>query len=292
MNTTLHTLRKGPHGNQAFLVAAALVCMAAALAVGLAYPPLWRFAVSAALVVLGTAALLTLLAIGRLRAQLNDAYYAASLYAGLREADWHIEDLFTDGAAANPSLQLFHFKVLRLLKPRRVLELGSGQTTKLLSAYASANPDARVLTLEQDAAWSARIKPTVAHDFRHVAVETTRLSVPAAGLDTATLWYKEVAELREQKFDYVLVDGPYAGTAGGGPVPYARAGILRYMPRLLAESFVVVFDDAERAGESMTVDAFGAVLRASAIPHQRFALHGVKTQVVFCSPTLAFLRSI
>jgi hypothetical protein len=64
------------------------------------------------------------------------------------------------------------------------------------------------------------------------------------------------------------------------------------MPSVLAPSFVIVFDDAERHGESMTVNAMDAVLRASGIRFVRFSRYGIKTQVVFCSEDYTFLRSI
>lgn len=287
----LHTLRKGRHGQEVLLVAATLLVMAAALLVGLVAPAVWPAAVSFALVALGGIAFLALTVLTRLRAAIDDTRCFVSVHAGLNAAGWVIPDLFMDGAAGSPSLQLFHFKVLRLIQPQSVLEIGSGQTTKLLSAYAAGHPTAKVLTIEQDEAWWSRAKADVRHDFRHAALEERRLSVPEARLEITTPWYKDIPDLRERKFDYVLVDGPDYGT-GGGYVPYARSGILAYMPALLADSFVVVFDDAERAGEIMTIDAFETLLRARSVPYRRFALHGVKNQVVFCSPSWSFLRSV
>jgi hypothetical protein len=90
----------------------------------------------------------------------------------------------------------------------------------------------------------------------------------------------------------LLVDGPDHGGPGTQFVDYARSGILQYMPDLLAPKFIVVFDDAERYGETMTINALDALLRATDIPFVRFARHGMKSQVAFCSPEFAFLRSV
>jgi hypothetical protein len=203
------------------------------------------------------------------RAKLNDVHDAITLESGLRRAGYAPDDFFTDQAAANPSLQLLHFKILRLLKPKRVLELGSGQTTKLLSCYKLQNPDSYVLSIEQDGQWFRQFGPKL-----------------------ATTWYKDLPEFHGKPFDYLLVDGPDHGGLGTDYTPYARSGLLDYVPSILAPAFIVVFDDAERYGESMTINAMAAILRAHSIPFIRFTRQGVKTQVVLCSTEFAFLRSI
>jgi hypothetical protein len=226
-----------------------------------------------------------------LRAKLNDVQDAISLENGLRRAGYELTDFFTDEAAGNPSLQLLHFKILRLCRPQQILELGSGQTTKLLSCYQRQNPSAYILTLEQDERWQKQIREQVAHDCRHVSLEPKEFTCAGTGLKLRTHWYQDLPELHQRKFDYMLVDGPDHGGPGTDHVDYARSGILRYMPDILADHFVIVFDDAERRGESMTIKALDAILRAGAIRFVRFARYGIKTQAVFCSPDFAFLRS-
>ena len=114
---------------------------------------------------------LVLLTLGRLKAKLNDVHYLVSLEYGLQRAGYKLNDFFVDEAAGNPSLQLFHLKVLRLCRPKAILELGSGQTTKTLSAYAQENPSAYVLTLEQDKSWVQRLQPQILHEYRHNELE-------------------------------------------------------------------------------------------------------------------------
>ena len=227
-----------------------------------------------------------------LRAKLNDTQNAISLEAGLSRAGYDPVDFFTDGSAANPSLQLLHLKILRICRPQRVLELGSGQTTKLLSCYARENSSAYILSLEQDESWVKILKEHVAHDYRHVPLQSTQFVCKGSDLSLATMWYHDLPELREGQFDYVLVDGPDMGAIATGRTTYARSGILQHMPAILSPSFVVVFDDAERYGEIMTVNAFEDILKANKIRYVRFAVHGVKTQEVFCSRDRSYLRFV
>jgi hypothetical protein len=286
-----YKLNRGPHRNAvvgAFLASALVLALLSVEVIREPSRAPTAIAVAAILLALDVAvALLNLL-----RAKLNDVHHAISLEAGLRRAGYEPADLFTDGAAASPSLQLFHLKVLRFCRPRRVLELGSGQTTKLLSCYAREDPSAYVLTLEQDEGWMERLGPHVAHHYLHVPLEPVEFTCKGTDLRLATRWYQDRPELRDAPFDYILIDGPDPGTRGTEHTDYSRCGILRLMPDILAPSFVVVFDDAERYGEIMTIDALAAILDACRVPYLRFSIHGIKSQTVFCSPDRSFLQAI
>ncbi len=104
-----------------------------------------------------------------------------------------------------------------------------------------------------------------------------------------TRWFQPVPELGTQKFNLILVDGPDLGLE---TVPFSRAGILEHIPEIIAESFIIIFDDAERMGESMTIKAIERIFRVNGRPFMRHDIFGVKTQTVFYSPDHAFLRSI
>ncbi len=288
-------LKNRPHGTAvlvAFCIALVGLC---SLAVGLIAES-WLSRATA--IGLGCALLLLCFLFAmlvNLRAKINDVQDAISLENGLVRSGYELTDFFTDEAAGNPSLQLLHFKILRLCRPQQILELGSGQTTKLLSCYHRQNPSAFILTLEQDERWIKRIQDQVTHDYRHLALEPKQFICAGTGLRLTTTWYQDLPELHERKFDYVLIDGPDHGgwaTPGTDHVDYSRCGILQYMPGLLAPEFIIVFDDAERYGETMTINALDAIFRAGGIRFVRFVRYGIKMQVVFCSPSIAFLRSV
>jgi hypothetical protein len=123
-------------------------------------------------------------------------------------------------------------------------------------------------------------------------LERMQVSCEVPKLSITTLWYRDVPELHGNRFDYILVDGPDHGTLGTEHTSFSRSGILHYMPAILAPSFVVVFDDAERYGEIMTVKALEDILEESEIRYVRFAINGIKTQIVVCSPDYSFLEAI
>ena len=285
-------LTSGPHGG---VVAAALLLLGiscAALAVGALAPTVWRLGVAVAIVSMGTVQVAALVVLNRLRAKVNDAHYATSLDAGLERAKYDVPDFFADGAAGTPSLQLYSLKILLFCRPKAILELGSGQTTKLLSHYARQHPEVYVLTLEQSEAWADRVKDQIAHDYRYVPLAPKTFTCRGTGERVTTRWYADVPDLATRKFNYILVDGPDLGGLGTDYTAYSRGGVLEYMPSMLAESFVVMFDDAERAGEQMTIAAFKRILDASRVRYASFVIHGIKEQVIICSPDWAFLGSV
>jgi hypothetical protein len=287
-----YQLKNRPHG--AFAVGAIIGALVGlfSLAVGIMAPDSLAHALA-----IGLGCTLVLLALlvamlVKVRAKLNDVQDVISLENGLRRAGYELSDFFTDEAAGNPSLQLLHFKILQLCRPQQILELGSGQTTKLISCYQTQNPSTNALTLEQNESWFNQIRNLVIHEYRYVQLEPKEFTCEGTGLHLKTDWYMNISELHQRKFNYVLVDGPDHGGPGFDHVDYARCGILQYMPGLLAPSFIIVFDDAERYGETMTIGALEGILRASSIPFFRFGRYGMKTQVALCSPDFGFLRSV
>lgn len=241
-------------------------------------------------------ALVTLL-LSRLTGKVNDVRALVSFDMGLRQAGYPLTDFFSEGAFAGPTLQLFLLKCLRFVGPRRILELGSGQTTKVLAAYHRANPGTHVVTLEQDEAWAKILLPQITidgvrHDYRLCPLEDRTLAVPGVAEPIRTQWYSGATDLSTQRFDLILVDGPNHGGHGTDFVPYSRAGLLEYIPSILDDNWVMIFDDADRYGDIMTITAFQAILHEAGRAHFRFELHGEKTQSVFCSASLGFLRSV
>jgi hypothetical protein len=288
---------KGP---LASVIAAVIVGAAFAipfLVAGFAIPGLrWLGGVlSLSYLILASTAQLLILA--RLYTKTADVGNSVSLNGYLMRSGYAPAAFFVDGASATPSLQLMLVKVLALCRPRTILELGSGQTTKILTIYARESPSSEVLTLEQDATWHALLMDSVPfsanHAYRLAPLESRSVSIPDRRTTISTKWYGGAdAELETHRFELILVDGPDSGGPGLQGGPYSRCGIVSQLPERLAESFVIIFDDAERYGERMTIRVVDSLLRARGVRFARFAVHGVKTQIVFCSPDCDFLATV
>lgn len=89
-----------------------------------------------------------------------------------------------------------------------------------------------------------------------------------------------------RKFQLISIDGPF----GGGS--FSRVDALELIPQHLAESFAIIMDDCERAGEQATLELLLARLRAHGVKFVSGAYFGSKCVTVICSPDLRFLCSL
>ena len=262
------------------------------LTTSLLYPPLQSTALVLALCLLAILGAAIILLIARLRDKIDDVQATLSLEFGLARAGHSPVNFFYDEAAATPSLQLLHFKILQFCRPASILEIGSGQTTKLLSYYSKENAAAEVITLEQDRAFWEILKPLICHTYVHAEIRPAEFKCHGTGRAVATQWFDADALLLGKKFEYILVDGPDHADPNGTFIPLYRGGILKFIPQILAQQFAIVFDDADRLSDRTTVDALKDILRANQIKHVSFDRHGIKTQAVICSPNWSFIRTV
>lgn len=225
----------------------------------------------------------------RLRGQVNDLHYEIALRDQLKHAGYVVPGLYCDGFAANPSFLLLLLKVLEAVAPRRILELGSGTTTVVLAQYRRRTGTCEVVTLEHDPAWASRVQeragaPDPGQQIVVRPLEPVLVELPEIGLALRTAWYAGADALLREPFNLIVVDGPV------GTKLFSRSGILPYLPGLLSSPFVLIFDDAERAGESTTIRALRRLLSARGVDYRAFEVRGSRAQYVLCSPSLAFLE--
>lgn len=154
-----------------------------------------------------------------------------------------IEDrYFPLRSAANYSLLYLILRVVTELPIRRVLELGCGQTTLLLDDLARCRT-LDVTSFEQDPVWARRLQDKVAHRVWQVPLVERNVR----GVDCHT--YDTLPRDLGHPVDLIIVDGPR------GRRRNSRWGVLEYVETLLAQDFVIIFDDAQRKGEQDTIAA-------------------------------------
>jgi hypothetical protein len=233
--------------------------------------------------------ILSIILLLRLSAKMNDLHYELSLHTNLQSLNYDPKDFYFDGAAGNPSLLLLLMKCLRFCQPSKILELGSGQTTKLLAYYYRDNPNTYVLTLEHNKYWSDIFVPYITHnekyhDYRFSPLKDINFKSPGTDTKIQTKWFDIGNEIKLHKFNLILVDGPNMANT------YSRSGFLQYLPDILDEKFIIIFDDAERYGEIMTINLLKALFNYSKIDFVCFEVNGIKRQLVFCSNHYKFLQ--
>ena len=178
------------------------------------------------------------------------------------------------GGAANYSLLYKLYKIYDIVKPQNVLEFGLGQTTKLSYQYAEANPNVKIIAIDDNKDWTEIYKKQITmpknlnitslalQDFRYKGEVLQKLN-EYKGLNRV---------IGKTKFDLVIVDGPI-----GYDKEYSRTNIVS-LSDSLAEDFIVIFDDAERIGEQRTINIFKQELAKNNVGFEAFDIAGSKTQ--------------
>ena len=94
------------------------------------------------------------------------------------------------------------------------------------------------------------------------------------------------AAFENQKFDFILVDGPF------GSEHYSRSQITQLAKSNLAETFCTIINDCNRIGEQETVAEVKNVLKRNNIRYAINKYYGLSDYVVICSEDLKFLTSL
>lgn len=170
----------------------------------------------------------------------SEAVWAQIFNNTISESLWLKDKTFSPGrwAVGYPYLYVM-YRVLNETRPKRILELGLGQSTRMIAQYAAAFQDVEHIVVEQDKTWTEFFAQNTSLSPRtkivHLpVVETNYLD------DDRTLVYQDFEKLCEgKKFDLVSSDGP----AHSQSHKYRRVELVKLIPDHLADSFCIILDD-------------------------------------------------
>jgi len=188
------------------------------------------------------------------------------------------------GWAANHGLLYLVARCFTELPVTHVLELGAGQSSILLSQLNDRlKRQATISTVEHDKQWADRIQSQVSH-----RVTVTDL-VPKTIEGHTIRHYGGAYFDASVRYDFVLVDGP---PANKGDDALNRLGAVELVANNLAESFVLIVDDAERRGEDMLIGSIRRKLQKNGRDFKEAAIMAAKRQHIFaagsCSSAVFF----
>ncbi len=217
--------------------------------------------------------------------ELKELNYAHLLHDGMRESSWVKNQTFDlHNWAANYSFIYLLFRILDKMGPRNILEFGLGQTTKLTTQYiAHKNPEAYLNVCEHNVDWIKIYQPELPK-HEHIRINHLDLEYFEYRRKRNDKYAGLLELVGDQKFDLIIVDGP---VGGGKNLP--RSNVVDLIGHgNLSEDFVIIFDDAERAGEKNTIKKAQAALREKSIAFQTFERFGIKRQAYIVSVSRSF----
>ena len=219
----------------------------------------------------------------------KEILWAETFNNTISDSNWLKDKSFSPGRWAVGYQYLYAvYRILNAVKPKKILELGLGQSTKLLSQYAKANKDVKHIVVEHDQEWIDFYKKEneVSENTEILKLEREYRKYKN---DDKVLAFKDFKEnLKGQKFDFISIDAPL----GANAKIYARVDVLEILPECLEEDFVMVIDDYNRNGEKNTVNEIERILKEHNISYCKGIYYGEKECMVISSEKLKFVCSM
>lgn len=180
------------------------------------------------------------------------------------------------------------YRVLNEVRPKHILELGLGQSTKIIGQYSDYYKEVQHTVVESDSQWIEFFM----HNYP-LQENTDILQCNYAMEDFQNHSGVRVFEgleetIKDKQFDLIIIDAPF----GGDMTEFSRIDILKLLPQCLNDSFVIIFDDINRLGERNSFNTILKVLEANDIAYAVGSYHGQNITGVIVSDDLKYIRSM
>ena len=218
---------------------------------------------------------------------INEANWAHIFHDTISTSPWLQDKSFSPGRMSLGYNGLYVlYRILNEFKPQRILEIGLGQSTHMISQFVKyANAEHIVVEANKD--WIDFYKN--AHSLPEgTQIKHLDYEIEPYKNEQVRVFKNFKESLSGKKFDFILVDAPF----GADMIEYSRIDILQLIPDSLAKDFVIFIDDTQRYGESHTSDSIVAKLAKNGISVCKGRYSGVASNDVICSENLRFLTTL
>jgi hypothetical protein len=177
-------------------------------------------------------------------------------------------------------------RILSDYRPKGILDLGLGESSKFISAYLTHYlVDSHHTVVEQDQDW---IK---AFSERFILSERSRIIhcpiVERQLKGHSTISYQNFEERVTGEFDLFIVDGPF------GSDRFSRFDVVGLVEKFeKGKEFILIIDDSHREGEQDTIEEICSVLSKKGIEYHRGDYSGVKQNTVLATGKYRFTVSL
>ena len=198
---------------------------------------------------------------------------------------WLREQSFSPGRwAVGYSYLYVVYRILNELGPKNILELGLGQSTKMISQYVDSQFSVKHLVIEHDENWIEFFKKNfkVSERTKIVQLDLIQIQDSRYGMVDCYKGFENLIE--NQKFDFISIDAP-----PGGKNLYSRVDILSLLPECLMDSFIIAIDDSQRKGEKNLINEIISSLSNADIPYAIGKYSGTKDTTFIVSENYHFV---
>lgn len=216
----------------------------------------------------------------------NESVWGAVYHDAILNSDWLKDKKIFPGRWAVGYQYLYPlYRILDEFQPKRILELGLGQSTRVIGQYVEAQDAVEHIIIEHDSEYAEKFKQNFALSNRS-KLQIMELTKKTLDEDDSITAYRDFSEtLKNRKFDLISIDGPF----GYPTKKYARIDVLEMIPDCLEPEFVIMMDDYNRAGEKHTFNVMQKKLEEAGIECFRGVYSGNKDTGVLVSKNNRFL---
>lgn len=219
----------------------------------------------------------------------SEAVWAETFNNTVNGSAWLKNTAFSPGrwAVGYPVLYVM-YRVLNEARPQRILELGLGQSTRMIGQYVATHEGVEHVVVEHNPEWIAFFKNDFALSERTEILQLDREMVPYKEAEAVRVFQGFREALAGKKFDFIFIDAPL----GSDMKLYSRIDLLGILPQCLEEDFVILMDDYMRKGEQNTIKDMEVLLKEGHIEYCHGIYRGGKDIYILTSQKFKFLSTL
>ena len=207
----------------------------------------------------------------------------------INDSDWLKNKTFSPGRwAAGYAFLYILYRSLRDTESKCILELGLGDTTRVISQYVSEHKNVEHFVAENNQEWIDFFKYNFKIPDRTKIVKLQLSFLPYKEYESIRIYDGFYENFKNKKYDLICIDGPQGSDMTG----YARIDVLSLLPENLSSSFIIFVDDYNRTTEQNMVNDMLEKLDKANIPYFKAIYKGLKQTLIICSEDKKFLLTL
>lgn len=220
---------------------------------------------------------------------ISEALWGEIFHDSIIDSTWLKDKSFNPGrwAIGYPAMYVL-YRVLNEFHPSNILELGLGQSTKMISQYVLYHDDVHHKIIEHDKNWISFFMNSNHLSEKTQLIQKDITETTINGKDKIRCYKDFEKDIIPDKYDLIFIDAPI----GESMKDYSRVDTLNIIPECLKDSFVIMMDDIDRSGERNTLNLLEDKLQINDISYKRGLYSGKRDTAILCSLKESFLTSL
>lgn len=218
---------------------------------------------------------------------LREINWANIFHDSIRDKKWLEELSLNIGrwAGGYPFFYVLN-RILQDYKPKSILELGLGESSKFISTYLENELTNTIhLIIEQDIKWKDTFSKINVLSERSKIVHSLVKEIEINEIRTSV--YDNLEAKIDRRYDLYVIDGPI------GSKHYSRYDIVNIAKEFNSEDeFIIVFDDYNRIGEKETIEELFKLLKKINVKYYTATYTGVKEVLIIATQEYKYIETL